>query len=261
MKRSLISFFILAISGLAFALIAASPAQATTGAHGPRANARADSAAYSGAEASAGANAAGGASTAGGGSSTAVGGAGGAAGSSLSDNSQSNSRALALFLPPPVHTPPLPKIDCPSANVEQSSMSVGLGVYSQARGSINSDNCALFSGYNAYVSACQYRSAKMLLDMTMQRIVANFAPTDMDLTDYTPEQCRVLTAPPPAAAPVREVAILTAPAPSVVVPLVATVAPAKVRTTKSARRPQIVATDGRFGNQAFDCTRVCAKVR
>src|SRR5690606_34389192 len=76
------------------------------------------------------------------------------ASSSLIDSSRSS--AWSLFLPPPVFTPPMAPVQCPSATITQDATSFVMGVYSDANAKTDTSDCTLIQVRNAKVEACQY---------------------------------------------------------------------------------------------------------
>ncbi len=124
-----------------------------------------------------------------GGDSSALGGAGGA----LNDNSRSN---MWVF-PAPVFTPPLPFSDCPQANVTQQSVAIGWNFFSQASGSVNTDNCTAIILHNKFVESCQYESAQKILYLLSVKVLPGFSteskPQSLNLTE---RECQALKAPP-----------------------------------------------------------------
>lgn len=119
-------------------------------------------------------------------------------GSVGNDNSSTSFRALALSLPSPVFTPPMPLASCPQANVEQEAHAVGWNFYSQAHGSVNTDNCTAIIVYNAMLEQCQYESAQYVLDALMVKVIPGFKGKSQSGLNLTPQQCHDLKAPPVA---------------------------------------------------------------
>lgn len=111
------------------------------------------------------------------------------------DNSSTSFRALALSLPSPVFTPPMPLASCPQANVEQEAHAVGWNFYSQAHGSVNTDNCTAIIVYNAMLEQCQYESAQYVLDALMVKVIPGFKGKSQSGLNLTPQQCHDLKAP------------------------------------------------------------------
>lgn len=220
---------LVACAALAAALVAA-PALATTCANGakdypkctPPASTPSGSSATSNASATAQSTAAaqatgvgngyGGNSSAGGGSAsstgTATGGIGGGAQQSLDNNSPSSSslvdsssvssRSWSLFLPPPVFTPPMAKLDCPMAHITQRADAQLWSGFSQARAETDPTDCTLIQLRNAKVETCQYATAKQIEDLMLAKHLKDFkANADVKFTDYSEQECAVLKTPAP----------------------------------------------------------------
>lgn len=117
--------------------------------------------------------------------------------STLTDASTSVSRSLSLFLPPPVFTPPMAKIDCPSAHITQTADAQLWSGFSQARAETDPTDCTLIQLRNAKVETCQYATAKQIEDLMLAKHLKNFkANVDVKFTDYDDKDCAVLKAPP-----------------------------------------------------------------
>lgn len=112
-------------------------------------------------------------------------------------NEGGKSRSLALFLPPPVFTPPMAKVDCAGAMITQDAVSVLWSGFSKASAKTDSSDCTLINIRNAKVETCQYASAKQIEDLVVRRHLTDFKPTDnAEFIDYPPEKCALLRAPP-----------------------------------------------------------------
>lgn len=114
------------------------------------------------------------------------------ANSSLIDSSSNKSSAWSLFLPPPVFTPPMAPVQCPSATITQDATSVVMGVYSNANAKTDTSDCTLIQVRNAKVEACQYASAKQIEDLLVAKHLPAFKATSVVMTDYTDQECSVL---------------------------------------------------------------------
>ena len=116
--------------------------------------------------------------------------------SSINDLSSSTARSLSLFLPPPVFTPPMAKIDCASAHIKQSADAQLWSGFSQARAETDPTDCTLIQLRNAKVETCQYASAKQIEDLMVAKHLKGFKPNaDVVFTDYSEKECAVLKAP------------------------------------------------------------------
>lgn len=145
------------------------------------------------------------------------------------DQSSSSFRALAISLPSPVFTPPLPISGCPQANVEQRAGSVGWGFISGAKGDVVTDNCTAIIIYNALLEQCKYKSALKVLNGLTVKVLAGYVPEDTVDLDLTRVECQALKAPVLPPPPVA--AILIPPTP------VACVQPAPSPVKRAVRKP------------------------
>lgn len=119
--------------------------------------------------------------------------------SAITDTSTSTStaRSLALFIPPPVFTPPMAKIDCPIAHIKQTADAQLWSGFSQARAETDPTDCTLIQLRNAKVETCQYATAKQIEDLMVAKHLKDFKPNDgVKFTDYNEKDCAVLKAPP-----------------------------------------------------------------
>lgn len=116
------------------------------------------------------------------------------------DSNRYSARSLALFLPPPVFTPPMAKVDCAGAMITQDAMSILWSGFSKASAKTDSSDCTLINIRNAKVETCQYASAKKIEDLLVRKHLPDFEPETVfkgdRFIDYTPEQCALLRAPP-----------------------------------------------------------------
>lgn len=164
----------------------------------------ANSQATSGSKATGG-NATGGTSTssaAGGAGGSAAGGAGGSADSSNqlgnigTDNSSSSFRSVALALPSPAFTPPLPMASARCERAEQHARSVALGVATWADAVLDTDNCVALELHNRYIASCKYASAAQVEGLLTAKVLPGFKPGDASrLVDLTNAECTALKAP------------------------------------------------------------------
>lgn len=121
------------------------------------------------------------------------------------DQSQSSFKALAISLPTPVFTPPLPMSTCPQANVDQSAVAVGFGLFSHAKGSVNTDNCTAIIIYNSFLAQCKYESAQQVLNMLTVKVLPDWKAQNTVNIDLTTKECVELLKPIPPANPVKTV--------------------------------------------------------
>lgn len=120
------------------------------------------------------------------------------------DESKSSFKALALSLPSPVFTPPLPISGCPQANVDQSALSVAGGMlFSHAKGTVNTDNCTAIIIYNAFLAQCKYESAQQVLNSLTVKILPDWKPQNTVNIDLTTRECVELQKPIPPANPTK----------------------------------------------------------
>lgn len=163
------------------------------------------------------------------------------------DTSSSSFRSYALALPSPVFTPPLPLSSCPQANVDQMAVAAGLGLFSYAKGTVNTDNCTAIIIYNAMLEQCKFASAQRVLNALSARVVPGFVADPISWIDLTPTECVALKKPvivlPPAPAAIFLPPAASAPSVPVVVPTcaVAPVVPAK-KPSKGKPKTAVAAT-------------------
>lgn len=129
------------------------------------------------------------------------------------DHSYANSdySSWALFVPPPVFTPPMPKPEvpqgCPAPTEKQSAFSVGSGIiFSEAESLRDNDPCTAMMMSVMYWNRCQYKKADRMLNVGSRLFAKRAgidwaADPDPALTDYTPENCALLTTPVRPSAP------------------------------------------------------------
>lgn len=149
------------------------------------------------------------------------------------DSSSSSFRALALSLPTPVFTPPMPISGCPNANVSQDAVGVAWGLFSHASGTINTDPCTAIIIYNALLAQCKWQSAQKVLNTLTVRVLPGYEPEKTGMLDLTVSECRSWNAPPP-------VVLLPPPAPNVVYvpspPVACTQPPVAVQPKRAVKR-------------------------
>ncbi len=131
----------------------------------------------------------------------------------------------------------MPIAACPQANVEQSAMAVGWNFYSQAHGTVNTDNCTAIVIYNAMLAQCQFESARRVRDALTNKVLPDYVSTGKQLVDLTPEECRALTMPLPPAAPVVFQSVPSVAAAPLVCPAPEVVKRAKARGWKRPPQP------------------------
>lgn len=116
------------------------------------------------------------------------------------DSSNYNSKAFAIALPTLAFTPPLPMTTCPTAEVKQDAIGVGMGLFSKASSSSSGKACYAIIMYNDFLANCQYESARrfkheMALELYPNFKTARYSATDGEMFDLTPTQCFALKQP------------------------------------------------------------------
>lgn len=113
---------------------------------------------------------------------------------SISDNSRSNSRFNAWMFPPPVFTPAMAAVQCPSAQVNNMAVSVLWSAVSYAEGSTDTSDCTLIQVRNAMAAQCKFRSAKQIDDLLVKKYLPAYQPSKAQETetDLTSIECELL---------------------------------------------------------------------
>lgn len=122
---------------------------------------------------------------------------------SLNDSDRSSYRSWAIVLPAAPWMPPMARVECASAQIDQSDQQVLWGAWRSAQAHTNTSDCTVIALRNAKVETCQYASAKQVEDLLLARHLPAFAASDSSgYIDLTPTQCAALRAPPAPALPV-----------------------------------------------------------
>ena len=105
------------------------------------------------------------------------------------------------------------------------------GAYSQANSHADPTDCTLMMLRNAKVDSCQYASAKAIEDLMIVKKLPDYKPSPVVFTDYPPEACAAIKAPPK---PEPVVNYITMPPVACKQPEPAASAPAKKPVKKAA---------------------------
>lgn len=215
MKKSLLFLAALAISASAFATNTPPPPKpkpdpkpkTVVVKSDSSANADAAAAAVSGSKAVSGSTsgATGGAATSG--STSGVGdinagsSASGGGGGAVNDNSEFNSRAWSLVLPPPVFTPPMPRPEvpqgCPAPTETQDALQIAGPIFSSAKSLRDNSPCVAIRYSQILWDRCQYQKSDRILAMGMKKFAKEVgedwdAQPDPNIPNYTLEECGIL---------------------------------------------------------------------
>lgn len=131
--------------------------------------------------------------------------------SSLSDNSETKMKALALSFAPGAHTPSMPTTGARFPKITQSATGVGFGLFSRADAETNTDVDSLYAMREIKLAQCQYLSVKQIDDGITKKAMPEFvAASDDGYANLTPEECAKLKEPvvvteKPATAPLAAV--------------------------------------------------------
>lgn len=106
-----------------------------------------------------------------------------------------SSRFLSLALPGPVFTPPMAKIECPSAHLTQMAVQVLGPLFSYAQSEADSSDCTLLNLRNAMIEQCRYKSASMLEARLTAKYIKDFPQSETFYIDLTRDECLKLNAP------------------------------------------------------------------
>lgn len=127
---------------------------------------------------------------------------------SLTDSDRSSYRSWAVVLPAAPWMPPMARVECASAQIDQSDQQVLWGAWRNAQAHTNTSDCTVIALRNAKVETCQYASAKQVEDLLLVKHLPAFSAADSSgYIDLTPTQCAALKAPPLPQLPVSLVQV------------------------------------------------------
>lgn len=116
----------------------------------------------------------------------------------VDSGNSSKFNALAISLPAPSFTPPLP-MTCPSAEVTQGADHIGVlfGALdlSQAKAHTDPRDCTLITLRTSMIEQCRFKSAAMLEDQLVRKYLPDFKDTAGEYEDLSPRDCDVLKHP------------------------------------------------------------------